>query len=109
MIDKNINYKDLAEYFRLSAKKQEVDNEYLKEIDSEIQEKENLIYTLTSQLNDLKSTRKKLIETNCEHVYKSDGYCMMDKEPKTQMRCIKCGKIAYYEGIFIHEVKEGDV
>lgn len=85
-------------------------NNELKEIDSEIQEQENLINTLTLQLNNLKSKRKNLIESNCEHVYKSNGYCMIvDKEPKTEMKCIKCGKKAYHKGIFVYEVKECEI
>jgi hypothetical protein len=81
-----------------------LDNE-LKQLDCEIQEQERLINVLTLQLKDLKTKKKKLIEFNCEHIYKLTGFCKaIDDKMMTEVRCSKCNKTAYYEGILIHEV-----
>jgi hypothetical protein len=85
-------------------------DEELKEVNSEITEKEKIIETLNKQLKDLNIRKKILIETNCEHVYKSNGYgIMIGGECKIVMKCIKCGKMAHYDGLLIHEVKGDEI
>jgi uncharacterized coiled-coil protein SlyX len=113
LINGFIDLKSLINYSRKLKNEVKIKLSYdeeLKEINFEITEKEKLIETLNKQLKDLNIKKKILIETNCEHVYKSNGYgIIIDGDSKTIMKCIKCGKIAHYDGIFVHELKGDEI